>query len=612
MKKSPSHKSDSPAFSLLDKMPGVLFEYHVRHDGSRDFTYLSPRADDILGISREKLLAGDEPMESFILPEDLPSFKKTFEESTRQEKTFGWEGRVWAGNHVIWLQVTANLSAHDEEKQVWHGLMLDVTDRKQSEQTRIESEQRYETLLNQLPLGVTVHHQGILLFANPFVCDLLGATERSQLEGKALMEFVHSDYRTTVHERAERANRGEPLPPVEQKLVRLDGKAVTVLISSIPIIYRGEPATQSIIRNISDEKRAQREIRLQEILFTQLFTASPIAITLLDNRGNVAKVNEAFENLFGYSREELMNRSLNEFIVPEHLTNEGNDLNTLISSKHVVRFETFRLRKDRSSVNVIIYGVPVQMENESIGIFGLYVDITERKKVEEELKIRNTELDNFVYKVSHDLRAPLSSIRGLIKLAEMPGNTDNPAAYLKLIGQKAEQLDHFISDILIHSKNLKLEVTVAPIDFRAMIHQIFVDLDYLSGAKGIRTEIQIDPHPFFNDPWRLGEVMRNLISNAIKYRRLDIDDSFIRIHIRIDPQQAVIRFSDNGIGIEPAALTRIFEMFYRASAQSDGSGIGLYIVKNAIDKLGGTIEVTSVVNQGTTFKVTLPNRVQSQ
>lgn len=612
MNDSPSQESNSPAFSILDKMPGVLFEYHVRHDGSRDFTYLSPRADDILGISREKLLQGDEPMESFIWPDDLPSFQNTFQDSIQQGKSFAWEGRVWAGNNVIWLQVTANLSSHDADKQVWHGLMLDVTDRKRNEQTRIESEQRYETLLNQLPLGVTVHHQGILLFANPFVCELLNASDRSELEGKPLMNFVHPDYRAVVQDRAERANQGEPLPPIEQKLLRLDGKIVTVLISSIPITYRGESATQSIIRNISDEKKAQREIRLQEILFTQLFTASPIAITLLDNRGNVAKVNEAFESLFGYSREELMNHSLNEFIVPEQLTNEGNDLNTLISSKHVVRFETFRLRKDRSKINVIIYGVPVQMENESIGIFGLYVDITERKKVEEELKIRNTELDNFVYKVSHDLRAPLSSIRGLIKLAEMPGNTDNPVEYLKLIGQKAEQLDHFISDILIHSKNLKLEVTVAPIDFRGMIDQIFVDLDYLSGAEGIRTEIQVDPHPFLNDPWRLGEVMRNLISNAIKYRRRDLADSFIRIHIHIDAQKAVIDFSDNGIGIEDAALTRIFEMFYRASAQSEGSGIGLYIVKNAIDKLGGTIEVESTLNQGTSFKVTLPNRAQSR
>ncbi|MCU0420713.1 MAG: PAS domain S-box protein [Cyclobacteriaceae bacterium] len=612
MKDSPSQKSNSPAFSILDKMPGVLFEYEVRHEGSRNFTYLSPRADDILGISREKLLAGTEPMESFILPEDLPSFQKTFQDSTQQGKPFAWEGRVWAGNNVIWLQVQANLSSHDADKQVWHGLMLDATDRKRNELTRIESEQRYETLLNQLPLGIAVHHRGILLFANPFVCDLLGAAGRAQLEGRPLMDFVHADYQAVAQERSAQADRAEPLPPVEQKLVRLDGTTVTVIVSSIPIIYRGESATQSIIRNISDEKRAQREIRLQEILFTQLFTASPIAITLLDNRGNVAKVNEAFENLFGYSREELMNRSLNEFIVPEQLTNEGNDLNTLISSKHVVRFETFRLRKDRSKINVIIYGVPVQMENESIGIFGLYVDITERKKVEEELKIRNTELDNFVYKVSHDLRAPLSSIRGLIKLAEMPGNTDNPVEYLKLIGQKAEQLDHFISDILIHSKNLKLEVTVAPIDFRAMIHQIFVDLDYLSGAKGIHTDIQVDAHPFFNDPWRLGEVLRNLISNAIKYRRLDIDNAFIRIQVRIDEKKAIIHFSDNGIGIEPAALTRIFEMFYRASAQSEGSGIGLYIVKNAIDKLGGTIEVDSELTRGTSFKVTLPNRVQSQ
>jgi PAS domain S-box-containing protein len=384
-----------------------------------------------------------------------------------------------------------------------------------------------------------------------------------------------------------------------------------VEVHTLPVIYEGQAAIQIVVRDRSEEKRTEREIRLQEIFFTQLFAGSPMAIIMLDNRGNVVKVNDAFENLFGFTREELVNRSLNDFIVPEHLTNEGNDLDTLISSKNVVRFETFRLHKNKSRVNVIIYGVPVQMENEAIGIFGTYVDITERKRVEEELKIRNTELDNFVYKVSHDLRAPLSSIRGLTNLAAMPGNTDSPEEYLKLIGQKVDQLDHFISDILSHSKNLKMEVTNEKIDFRKMIEQIFIDLNYLKGAQEIETTIAVDDHAFYNDPWRISEIMRNLISNAIKYRRFTISNPKIRIRISVDHREAYMEFSDNGIGIDQKSLNRIFEMFYRASGQSEGSGIGLYIVKNAIDKLGGQMQVESEMNEGTTFRITLPNRIQS-
>ena len=183
--------------------------------------------------------------------------------------------------------------------------------------------------------------------------------------------------------------------------------------------------------------------------------------------------------------------------------------------------ETVRYRKDKTLLSVIIYGVPVLLQDQTIGIFGMYVDITDRKKMEEELKMRNTELDNFVYKVSHDLRAPLSSVLGLAHLASLPGNDDNLVDYIKLMGQKAEQLDHFISDVLSHSKNLKLELKVEKVNFQKIIDQNFNDLNYLKGVEHVERKIVIDAENFYSDPWRIAEIFRNLVSNAIKYRKLD-------------------------------------------------------------------------------------------
>jgi signal transduction histidine kinase len=262
-------------------------------------------------------------------------------------------------------------------------------------------------------------------------------------------------------------------------------------------------------------------------------------------------------------------------------------------------------------ISVIIYGVPVMLNNQTIGIYGVYVDITERMRVEEELKIRNTELDNFVYKVSHDLRAPLSSILGLVNLAKLPGNTDDPLDYIEIIGEKVEHLDHFIGDVLSHSKNLKMEVSVSKVDFHQIVERTFTELNYLIGAKEITKSIKIEGIEFYSDPWRITEIFRNLISNAIKYRKLNNTTSEVTIKIHIDNLRADIIFSDNGIGIDEPNLTRIFEMFYRATEQSDGSGIGLYIVKNAVDKLGGQISVASRQGQGTRFSIVLPNRINS-
>jgi PAS domain S-box-containing protein len=360
-----------------------------------------------------------------------------------------------------------------------------------------------------------------------------------------------------------------------------------------------------------EQKKREADMRYlkTETLFSELFNSSPMAIVLLDGSGNVEQVNRGFELLFGYTITELKGKSLNLFIVPQELESEGNDLNSLISSQQIVKIETTRLRRDDQPVSVIIYGVPVQLEDKTIGIFGVYVDITDQKKIEEELKIRNSELDNFVYKVSHDLRAPLSSVLGLVNLAQMPGNDDDPAQYLKIIGEKVGQLDNFIGDVLSHSKNLKLDVKTGPIDFETIIDKTFKDLSYMRGTDQIERQVSINGGEFSSDPWRIGEIFRNLISNAIKYRKINGESCKVSINVDVNSERAMIVFKDNGIGISAENLSKIFEMFYRASEQSEGSGLGLYIVKNAVEKLGGLLSVKSLPGEGTTFEITLPNKV---
>jgi signal transduction histidine kinase len=171
------------------------------------------------------------------------------------------------------------------------------------------------------------------------------------------------------------------------------------------------------------------------------------------------------------------------------------------------------------------------------------------------------------------------------------------------------QLDHFITDVLSHSKNLKLEIKIEPINFESLINQTFIDLNYLKGAEQINRSVVIEGVTFYSDPWRIAEIFRNLVSNAIKYRNFQRTDSEISLKIEIKEDTASIVFSDNGIGIESSNMEKIFNMFYRASEQSDGSGLGLYIVKNAIDKLGGQVRVSSTLGEGTTFIINLPNRV---
>jgi PAS domain S-box-containing protein len=590
---------------LIDHLPVVVFEYTFFPDGRRQFTYVSPRCQDLFGVKPEVLIRGNLPFNSFIHEEDIGSFIESVEHRVKKMKQWRWEGRWKAKDGFIWVAAEGVPVKMKDGRTVYNGIFSEITERK-------VLEQRYRELVEQIPLGIVVFAKGAIKFVNKEAIRMVGANSAADLIGGDPWKLIHEDSLPAVRERIGQVLKGEVAPPLEAKYVRLDGSILYVESTGHPYVYEGESAVQVIFTDITERKKKEASLKKTETLFFQLFQNTPLAVTLLNEEGKVYQINKGFEELFGFTQHELEGKSLNLFIVPDDLETEGNDLNSLISSNRVIRTETVRFRKDKTLISVIIYGVPVLLQDQTIGIFGMYVDITERKKVEEELKIRNTELDNFVYKVSHDLRAPLSSVLGLAHLASIPGNTDNLADYVKLMGQKAQQLDHFIGDVLSHSKNLKMDVKVEKVDFQKIIDQTFDDLNYLKDLEKVEKSISINAGEFYSDPWRIAEIIRNLVSNAIKYRKLGNPETFITISITANENQCTIFFQDNGIGIEKASLEKIFEMFYRASDQSEGSGLGLYIVKNAVEKLGGKVRVDSEVGRGTTFKITLPSRRPSK
>ena len=240
-----------------------------------------------------------------------------------------------------------------------------------------------------------------------------------------------------------------------------------------------------------------------------------------------------------------------------------------------------------------------------------------RKKTEEELqesnkqlRKTNTELDNFVYRVSHDLRAPIASMMGLINLIRLEESEANRKEYLEKLEKSAELQDEFIKEILDQSRNARLDVEVEPINFKEIIEQTFEQLKFSSSTQDLQKEIEIEgEETFYSDPWRFKVILNNIISNSIRYR--NGRDPEVKVHIKTDAQQAVISISDNGRGIEPEHIEKVFKMFYRATDDNAGSGLGLYIVKETVDKLSGEVKILSEFKKGTTVKITLPNKVKA-
>jgi len=593
---------------LISNVPAVIYEYAFFPNGNLGFNYVSDRSVEILGLSPVELTTDPSLLDSIIFHEDKALLRKAFGKDPAAGVTRNVQVRIQVRNELKQITIRYVDEISDKGVILRRGVIQEI---RPADLVVAAEPGPYEELLEKLPIGVVIHHDSTIVFANTHANFLIGAHNHNHLIGLNAFDFVHPDCHAGIADRIRQVSAGKSVPMVEEKFIRMDGTSIDVETMAFPFLYKGKTAIQVIFRDITEKKRTEAQVRRNETLFTQLFQNAPMAVVMLDETGKVSEINRGFEQMFGFEKDVLRGKNLNDFIVPENLQSEGIDLNNLIASNQVVSIESARKHRSGKLINVILYGVPVMQDKHVIGIYGVYVDITDRKRVEEELKIRNAELDNFVYKVSHDLRAPLSSVLGLVNLSRLEGNNDSPLEYMDLIGEKILALDHFIGDVLSHSKNLKMEVTIGQVDLKKIIEQTFTDLGYLDGARETRRSVRIEGVDFYSDQWRISEIFRNLISNAIKYRRPDADDSEVVIKIQVDHICAEITFGDNGMGIKEASLKRIFEMFYRATDRGEGSGIGLYIVKNAVEKLGGQIKVASSPGQGTRFNILLPNHINS-
>ena len=223
----------------------------------------------------------------------------------------------------------------------------------------------------------------------------------------------------------------------------------------------------------------------------------------------------------------------------------------------------------------------------------------------------NKELDRFVYSTSHDLRSPISSLRGLINLTKYTNDPVEIKSYLTMMEGRLIRLDKFIKDISDYSRNSRLPLNIGEVNIKSFINDVLENLQFYPGAEKIKLEINVsDELTIQSDPTRMQILLGNLLSNAFKYRDRAKTDSFIKINAHNNATHVDISIEDNGIGIHPDYVTKIFEMFFQGYEKSDGSGLGLYIVKETLEKIKGTISVETELEKGSTFKVTLPKAIQ--
>ncbi len=333
--------------------------------------------------------------------------------------------------------------------------------------------------------------------------------------------------------------------------------------------------------------------------------------------GNIDYMNNVGIQFFGLTEQNYRGRNIFEFIPEDssdtirrrlvevkrgYNTSQLIEVNLMNGNGAVVPFEV------NSSL--------LKIDLDTDGIISVSRDITERKNAERilrdqnaELQVINSELDRFVYSASHDLRAPLTSVLGLINITQdiVLDNAD-AKSYLGMMKSSILKLDNVIKGILEFSRTKRIKVNCELLDIKAIYEGIVEGISYIDGFDSVAMIAEIDSEQkFASDKLSIVTILSNLITNAVKYRREQVA-SFVKFVFRIEGPNAVFTVEDNGEGIPEDKFQQVFEMFYRNTNKTEGSGLGLYIVKQNVIKLEGTITLESKPGVGSKFIVVVPNK----
>lgn len=453
--------------------------------------------------------------------------------------------------------------------------------------------------------------------------------------GRPVSLIVPPENATEEERNRAEAGSGDDVRRTEVIRVRQDGERISVLLTVLPRRNsRGELVGRTeIARDLTEQKR----IAAVAAQLRNAIDATPNGIVMIDDRGKIVMANVQMERLFGYTRSEMLGQTI-ELLIPERYRRaHPAQRDAYISSPEVRAMghgrELFARRKDGTEFPVEV-GLNPAHTPEGTFVLGAVIDITTRKKMEAELgrvhsdlqrhaqtlekMVRDrtahlqqtiAELEGVSYSLSHDLRGPLRTIQGFVQLVVEDAGDRLNAEERDLLGKAikaAHRLDRLIQDVLTYTRVSRQTVALEDVDVERLLRQI---VDERPELRSPRAELVIEGPllPVRGHEASLTQVITNLLDNAVKFVP---PERVPRIRIRSEAagNDVELWFEDNGIGIPKEAQPRLFAIFQRVhdDKRYPGTGIGLAIVRKAVERMGGSVSLDSELGVGSRFCVRLP------
>jgi PAS domain S-box-containing protein len=380
--------------------------------------------------------------------------------------------------------------------------------------------------------------------------------------------------------------------------------------------------TKTLQAEVVERQRAEEEMRRQKQYFEALIQNNPVAIVMLDLNNQITACNAAFEELFGYSRAKVVGQVLDNLVSTEELLAEANRITEQVQNGEAIRTVGRRLRCDGTLVDVTIYGVPVFVNEEKIGILGMYYDMTKEvahlaalQEAKEMAEAAAQAKSEFLANMSHEIRTPLNGVIGMTGLLLETKLNGQQRHFAETARLSADSLLQIINDILDFSKSEagRMELEVTSFELRTVVEVVADMLAERAYQKGLELISFVEPDvptALFGDPFRLRQILANLGSNAIKFTGQG--EVSLRVGVvEVGQSTAVLRFEvrDTGVGLTADQKERLFQPFVQADTSTTrkygGTGLGLVISERLVKLMGGTIDVDSEPEVGSTFWFTV-------
>jgi two-component system sensor histidine kinase/response regulator len=498
----------------------------------------------------------------------------------------------------------------------------------------------YEALFARARLPIIVHLNDVIRYANTAAVQLAGATDPSDVLGKTIYDFAEPSFWPVIRKlQALRQLSDDPLPPVENRLVRLDGSKVEVEILSWPLGEGINPPVMLALYDISARKRAEDAMHESEMRFRQIFEEAPIAYHELDSEGIIRRVNRAECELLHYQREDLIGRGAWELVSPEYQElSRARVLAKLTGKEKLQPFERPYLRGDGGQVLLEVHENLIWDDHGNVlGIRTGLFDISQKKQAEERLRAYSVELQHknqaldealtaareaakmkaqFLANMSHEIRTPMNGVIGMTGLLLDTQLTPEQRDYAETIRRSGESLLTVINDILDFSKIEagKLQIESFPFDLQLVVEEVNEML--AQKAEDHNTDLisrypDSVPRNVIGDAGRIRQVLTNLVGNAVKFTQ----DGTVVITASCDQRDKdrvimQITVDDTGVGIPGDKGSVLFEKFSQVDGSSTrrygGTGLGLAISKELVELMGGSIGFTSTLGVGSSFWFTVP------